>query len=187
MSKGVANVANPCFACNSETENDLRERIVMNYVPYLGAVRARHNEPSARSPSFALLEQPGLEAFLSVREENSEMGCGVRKFASNGMRQGATKHRTGVLDLKGPSVDGGSRAGGFAPSPTHLSGLELADRGDLFWYLKFDPPARPSDLLCPVQAQTRPGSMAGQRSPQPFEPARGFGPLSATETCFIQG
>ena len=38
---------------------------------------------------------------------------------------------------------------------THLSGLELADRGDFFWYLKFDPPARPSDLFCPVQAQTR--------------------------------
>ena len=48
----------------------------MNYAPYLGAVRARHEEPSARSPSFfALLEKPGLEALLSVvREENSEMG-----------------------------------------------------------------------------------------------------------------
>ena len=60
--------------CNSGTENDLRERIIMNYAPYLGAVRARHDELSARSPSFALLEQPGLEALLSVREENSEMG-----------------------------------------------------------------------------------------------------------------
>ena len=67
---------------NSETENDLRERIendlreriIMNYAPYLGAVRARHDEPSARSPSFALLEKPGLEALSSVREENSEMG-----------------------------------------------------------------------------------------------------------------
>ena len=41
-----------------------------------GAVRARHDGPSsARSPSsFALLEQPGLEALLSMREENSEMG-----------------------------------------------------------------------------------------------------------------
>ena len=47
---------------------------LMNYAPYLGAVRARHDEPSARSPSFALLEQPGLEALLSVREQNSEMG-----------------------------------------------------------------------------------------------------------------
>ena len=108
-----------------------------------------------------------------------------RKFASNGMRQGATKHRTGVLDLKGSSLNPRSRAG-FAPPPTLVvSGLELADRGDLFWYLKFDPSARPSDLFCPVQAQTRhkagSGSMVGQRSPQPFEPARGFGPLSATE------
>ena len=91
----------------------------MNYAPYLGAVRARHDEPSARSPSFALLEQPGLEALLSVREENSEMGYGMRgrKFASNGMRQGATKHRTGLLDRMGSSVHGGSRAG-FAPPPT---------------------------------------------------------------------
>ena len=61
--------------CSSETENDLRVRIIMNYAPYyLGAVRARHDEPSARSPSFALLEQPGLEALFSVRAENSEMG-----------------------------------------------------------------------------------------------------------------
>ena len=88
----------------------------MNFAPYLCAVRARHDEPSARSPSFALLEQPGLEELLSVREENSKMGRGVRKAASNGMRQGATKHRTGVLDRKGPSVHGGSRAG-FAPPP----------------------------------------------------------------------
>ena len=47
---------------------------VTNAARYLGAVRARHDEPSARSPSFALLEQPGLEALLSVREQNSEMG-----------------------------------------------------------------------------------------------------------------
>ena len=40
-----------------------------------------------------------------------------RKFASNGMRQGATKHRTGLLDRMGSSVHGGSRAG-FAPPPT---------------------------------------------------------------------
>ena len=59
---------------SSETENDLREGIIMNYAPYLGAVSARHDEPSARSPSFALFEQPGLEELLSVRKENSEMG-----------------------------------------------------------------------------------------------------------------
>ena len=52
----------------------LREGTIMNYAPYLGAVRARHEGPSARSPSFVLLEKPGLEALLSVREENSEMG-----------------------------------------------------------------------------------------------------------------
>jgi len=44
-------------------------------------------------------------------------GMRGRKFASNGMRQGATKHRTGVLDLKGSSVNPRSRAG-FAPPPT---------------------------------------------------------------------
>ena len=36
----------------------------MNYAPYLGAVRAQHDEPSARSPRFAQLEIPGLEAVL---------------------------------------------------------------------------------------------------------------------------
>ena len=37
-------------------------RIVLGASLLLGAVRARHDEPSARSPSFAQLELPGLEA-----------------------------------------------------------------------------------------------------------------------------
>ena len=44
------------------------------FAQYLGAARAGHDEPSARSPSFAHLEIAGLESLLSVREENSEMG-----------------------------------------------------------------------------------------------------------------
>ena len=85
-------------------------------------------------------------------------GMRGRKFASNGMRQGATKHRTGVLDLlKGSSVHGGVRsfARGFRTT-TRLSGLELADRGDFSLYLKFDPTRGHLGLFCPVQAQTRP-------------------------------
>ena len=62
------------LTCSSETEIGLRHDTVTNASRYLGAVRAGHDEPSARSPSFAQLEIPGLEALLSVREENSEMG-----------------------------------------------------------------------------------------------------------------
>ena len=60
--------------CNSETENDLREGIIMNYAPYLGAIRGEHVRAAARSIGAALIEQPGLEALFSVAEENSEMG-----------------------------------------------------------------------------------------------------------------
>ena len=86
-----------------------------------------------------------------------------RKFASNGMRQGATKHRTGVLDLKGSSVQP-AFARGFRTT-THLSGLELADRGDLFWYLKFDPSARTIGpvLSCPGTNKARSGSSSPGR------------------------
>ena len=53
----------------------LRDDAVTNNASrYLGAVRAGHDEPSARSPGFAQIEILGLEALLSVREENSEMG-----------------------------------------------------------------------------------------------------------------
>ena len=51
------------FFCSSGTENGLRDDTVTNASRYLGVVRARHDEPSARSPSFAQLEIPGrLEA-----------------------------------------------------------------------------------------------------------------------------
>ena len=53
--------------CSSETENDLRDDTVTNASRYLGAVRAGHDEPSARSPSFAQLEIPGLEAVRRSR------------------------------------------------------------------------------------------------------------------------
>ena len=41
--------------------------IVLDASLYLGAVRARHDEPFARSSSFAQLELPGLEARRQVR------------------------------------------------------------------------------------------------------------------------
>ena len=61
--------------CNSETENDLREGIIMNYSPYLGAIlRGEHVRAAARSIGAALIEQPVLEADRCSREGNSEMG-----------------------------------------------------------------------------------------------------------------
>ena len=47
----------------------------MSYAPYLGAIRGEHVRAAARSIGAALIEQPGLEALLSVAAEgNSEMG-----------------------------------------------------------------------------------------------------------------
>ena len=55
-------------------------------------------------------------------------------------------------------------------------GLELADRGDLFWYLKFDPSRGLSDLFCPVQAQTRPdqGRESAREARNPSNQRAGF-------------
>ena len=44
------------------------------YAPYLGAILGEHVRAAARSIGAALIEQPGLEALLSVAEGNSEMG-----------------------------------------------------------------------------------------------------------------
>ena len=47
----------------------------MNDAPYLGAIdRGEHVRAAARSIGAALIEQPGLQALLSVAEGNSEMG-----------------------------------------------------------------------------------------------------------------
>ena len=73
LCQGAANVTNPCF-CSSETENDLREGIIMNYAPYLGAIRGEHVRAAARPIGAALIEAPVLEADRCSREGNSEMG-----------------------------------------------------------------------------------------------------------------
>ena len=39
---------------------------MVNYAPYLGAIRGEHVRAAARSIGAALIEQPGLEALLSV-------------------------------------------------------------------------------------------------------------------------
>ena len=60
--------------CSSETENDLRDGIIMNYAPYLGAIRGEHVRAAARSIGAALIEVPVLEADRCSSEGNSEMG-----------------------------------------------------------------------------------------------------------------
>ena len=55
--------------------------IVLGASLYLGAVRARHVKPSARSPSFAQLELPGLEARRQVRTYYYGRVVKIRKFA----------------------------------------------------------------------------------------------------------
>ena len=60
--------------CDSETENGLREGTIMNYAPYLGAIRGEHVRAAARSIGAVLIEQPVLEACRCSREGNSEMG-----------------------------------------------------------------------------------------------------------------
>ena len=88
--------------------------------PYIGAVRAEHVGPAARSLRFALLEQPGLEALSSVRGPNVRSRSEVRKFASEGTKQGGDNHQTTILDLLRPTVYELSRAG--FPSPLTLPG-----------------------------------------------------------------
>ena len=60
--------------CSSETENDIREGIIMNYAPYLAAIRGEHVLAAARSIGAALIELPVLEKVRCSREGNSEMG-----------------------------------------------------------------------------------------------------------------
>ena len=58
----------------------------MNYAPYLGAIRGEHVRAAARSIGAALIEKPGLEAFLSVRRENVQSRSKIRKFAPEGTK-----------------------------------------------------------------------------------------------------
>ena len=53
-----------------------KEGVLMDYAPYLGAIRGEHVRAAARSIGAALIEQPGLEALCTfpVAEGNSEMG-----------------------------------------------------------------------------------------------------------------
>ena len=85
--------------------------------PYLGAVRAEHVGPAARSLRFALLEPPGLGALLSVRRANVRSRSEIRKFASEGTKQGGDNHQTTILDLARPTAHGAPRAG-FPPPLT---------------------------------------------------------------------
>ena len=87
--------------------------------PYLGAVRAEHVGPAARSLRFALLEPPGLGALLSVRRANVRSRSEIRKFASEGMKQGGDNHQTTILHLVRPTAHELSRAG--FPQPLTLS------------------------------------------------------------------
>ena len=70
--------------------------------PYLGAVRAEHVGPAARSLRFALLEPPGLGALLSVRRANVRSRSEIRKFASEGTKQGGGTTRRPSLTLLDP-------------------------------------------------------------------------------------
>ena len=87
--------------------------------PYLGAVRAEHVGPAARSLRFALLEPPGLGALLSVRRANVRSRTEIRKFASEGTKQGGDNHQTTILHLVRPIAHELSRAG--FPPPLTLS------------------------------------------------------------------
>ena len=80
-------------------------------------MRSRQDEPAARSPSFAQLEQPGQQALSSTSVGISRWGGEIRIFASGGTKKGWNNHGTNVLDLARPGVHGGARAG-FAPPPT---------------------------------------------------------------------
>ena len=108
------------LSCSSETESDLRDDTVTNASRYLGAVRAGHDEPSARSPSFALLEIPGLGAVRRSRWAVSICASKIRIFASEGTKQGRNNHCTKVFDLGRPGVHGGAQAG-IALLPTSRS------------------------------------------------------------------
>ena len=87
--------------------------------PYLGAVRAEHVGPAARSLRFALLEPPGLGALSSVRRPIVRSRSEIRKFASEGTKQGGNNHQTTILGLVRPTAHELSRAG--FPPPLTLS------------------------------------------------------------------
>ena len=65
----------------------------------------------------AALEQPGLGALLSVRGPNVRSRSEIRKFASEGTKQGGNNHQTTILDLVRPAAHGAPRAG-FPPPLT---------------------------------------------------------------------
>ena len=99
------------------TSKVLRLQIMGGASPYLGAVRAEYVGPAARSLRFALLEQPGLGALSSVRGPNVRSRSEIRKFASEGTKQGGGNHQTTILGLVRPAAHGAPRAG-FPPPLT---------------------------------------------------------------------
>ena len=78
--------------------------------PYLGAVRAEHVGPAARSLRFALLEPSGLGALSSVRRPNVRSRSEIRTFASEGTKQGGNNQQTTILGLVRPTARELSRA-----------------------------------------------------------------------------
>ena len=82
----------------------------------------------------AALEQPGLGALSSVRGPNVRSRSEIRKFASEGTKQGGNNHQTAILGLLRPTVHELSRAGFLPPPPltlpccgTYLQGGNGAD------------------------------------------------------------
>ena len=99
----------------------LRLQIMGGASPYLGAVRAEHVGPAASSLRVALFEPPELGALSSVRRRraNVRSRSEIRKFASEGTKQGGNNHQTTILGLVRPTAHELSRAG--FPPPLALS------------------------------------------------------------------
>ena len=112
------------LCCSSETEIDLRDDIVTNASRYLGAMRSRQDEPAARSPSFAQLEQPGQQALSSTSVGISQWGGEIRIFTSGGTKQGRNNHWTRVLDLGRPGFMAGRGRVSRCCLPLEARGLE---------------------------------------------------------------
>ena len=95
--------------------------------PYLGAVRAEHAGPAARSLRFALLERPGLGALSSVRRANVRSRSGIQKFAPEGTKHGRKNHQTTIIDLGlvMPAAHGAPRAGFLPPLTLPCCGTYL--------------------------------------------------------------
>ena len=98
--------------------------------PYLGAVRAEHVGPAARSLHFALLEPTGLGELLSVRRANVRSRSEIRKFASEGTKQGGDNHQTTILDLVRPTAHELSRAGFPPRTPTSTANRHFGQSVD---------------------------------------------------------